>query len=59
MGFLELLTIVFIVLKLTANISWSWFWVLCPLYPAILLYLIIIFVFGGAVFCVWRGDKKK
>ena len=36
-GFLGLLTIVFVVLKLTHVIAWSWFWVLCPLYPALLL----------------------
>ena len=30
-GFGGLLTIVFIVLKLTKVISWSWFWVLSPI----------------------------
>ena len=29
-GFLELLTIAFIVLKLCAVIDWSWWWVLSP-----------------------------
>ena len=27
---LPILTIVFLVLKLTGNIDWSWFWVLSP-----------------------------
>lgn len=31
-GFCGLLTIVFIVLKLTNNIDWSWWWVLSPLW---------------------------
>ena len=31
-GFLGLLTIVFIVLKLTGNIAWSWWWVLAPIW---------------------------
>lgn len=30
-GFLGLLTIVFIVLKLTNVIDWHWFWVLSPM----------------------------
>lgn len=36
-GFLGLLTLLFIGLKLTGYISWSWFWVLSPtLIPLIL-----------------------
>lgn len=31
-GFLGVLAIVFIVLKLTGHITWSWFWVLTPLW---------------------------
>ena len=31
-GFLGLLTIVFVVLKITGHISWSWLWVLSPLW---------------------------
>lgn len=30
-GFVGLLTIVFIVLKLVGVINWSWFWVLSPI----------------------------
>jgi hypothetical protein len=40
-GFGGLLTIVFIVLKLTGQISWSWWWVLCPIWGSIALVLII------------------
>lgn len=29
-GFVELLTILFIGLKLTGYVDWSWFWVLSP-----------------------------
>jgi len=47
-GFLGLLTIAFIVLKLCAVIDWSWWWVLSPtLIPlgiAILGMLILLFV---------------
>ena len=31
-GFCGLLTVAFIVLKLTHVIAWSWWWVLCPLW---------------------------
>lgn len=31
-GFVGLLTIVFIVLKLIGKITWSWWWVLSPLW---------------------------
>lgn len=40
-GFLGVLTIVFIVLKLCNVITWSWFWVLSPT----IIPLIILFVF--------------
>lgn len=43
-GFLGLLTIVFIVLKLLDKITWSWFWVLSPLYPGVILLVVILLV---------------
>jgi len=36
-GFTGLLTIVFIILKLTHYIDWSWWWVLSPLWIELLL----------------------
>lgn len=42
-GFTGLLAILFIALKLTGVISWSWLWVLSPLWiPLVLLLLIAI-----------------
>lgn len=43
-GFLGLLAIVFIVLKLTNHIDWSWWWVTCPLWgpAAIVIFYFII-----------------
>lgn len=41
-GFTSLLTIVFIVLKLTNVINWSWWWVLSPIWIDIVLAIIII-----------------
>lgn len=48
-GFTGLLTIVFIVLKLTHVIDWSWWWVLSPIWilvALILLILLIAFLIG-------------
>lgn len=41
-GFTGLLTVAFIVLKLCGVISWSWWWVLSPIWISILLILLII-----------------
>ncbi len=41
MGFLETLTIVFIVLKLTAVIDWSWLYVFSPIFVAVGIYFLI------------------
>jgi hypothetical protein len=49
-NFLGLLTIVFITLKLTGYIAWSWWWVLSPLWlgfvVAITIFLIIAIIVG-------------
>jgi FtsH-binding integral membrane protein len=44
LGFTGLLTILFIGLKLTGYITWSWLWVLSPLWISALFALILIFV---------------
>ena len=45
-GFFSLLTIAFIVLKLTNVISWSWWWVLAPIWIpnaiALIIFAIVI-----------------
>ena len=41
-GFLGLLTLLFIGLKLTGHIAWSWVWVLAPLWIPISIALAII-----------------
>lgn len=48
-GFAGLLTIVFITLKLTGVIAWSWWWVLSPIWIGFgltLTFLAIILLFG-------------
>lgn len=41
-GFVGLLTILFIALKLTGYIDWSWWWVLSPLWIAAIMGLGVI-----------------
>ena len=37
-GFAEALTLLFIALRLTDHIDWSWIWVLAPIWITVLLY---------------------
>lgn len=52
-GFAGALTIVFIVLKLLGKITWSWWWVLSPIWISaivailfLLIYLILVIKWG-------------
>ena len=47
-GFTGLLTIVFIILKLLGKITWSWWWVLSPIWipwGIVIVILIVWFIF--------------
>lgn len=48
MGFTEVLTIIFIVLKLLGVIDWNWFLVLLPEIIAAIFYMIFIFIIVSA-----------
>ena len=48
-GFADLLTVLFIGLKLTGYIAWSWWWVLSPLWISAILVIVIL----GAV--AWKA----
>ncbi|MEE8143249.1 MAG: hypothetical protein V3T77_09120 [Planctomycetota bacterium] len=52
-GLLGLLCLMFVGLKLTDNISWSWWWVTCPLWIPVALFLA-----GAAAYVTWRVMKK-
>ena len=41
-GFTGILTIVFIVLKVTEVIDWQWIWVLSPLWIGVAVFLVIL-----------------
>lgn len=43
-GFVGLLTIAFVVLKLTGHIDWSWGWVLSPIWISFLVWFLIVVV---------------
>lgn len=43
-GFTGLLTIVFIVLKLLGIITWSWVWVLSPIWIEVILVILLLAV---------------
>lgn len=44
-GFAGLLAIVFIVLKLTKVITWSWIWVLSPLWVVWSLIIVLLIIY--------------
>lgn len=56
-GFLGALTILFIALKLTHVIDWSWWWVLAPLWIPVAVVLGIVAIVAIAVL-IMKGIKK-
>lgn len=53
-GFLHLLTLAFIVLKLTGYIGWSWLWVLSPLW----IYAVLVFSLN-LMLAVWQVREEE
>ncbi|RTL65877.1 MAG: hypothetical protein EKK42_20235 [Pseudonocardiaceae bacterium] len=47
MGLAEVLFVVFLVLKLTSVIDWSWWWVTAPLWVS-LAFLLLVIIGAGA-----------
>lgn len=63
-GSTTVLLIVFVVLKLTGNIDWSWWWVLSPMWMTLgLILLILPFVWffnaDNRRMRAWRRERKK
>lgn len=50
LGIGTILFLIFMTLKLTGDIDWSWWWVTAPLWIPILL---VVFIIGLAVFLYW------
>jgi hypothetical protein len=56
-GFVELLTILFIALKLTGYVNWPWIWVLSPLWiSASVGVLIVVCVLAFNAFERWMAS---
>lgn len=47
-GFLGLLTLIFITLKLIGTVHWSWFWVLSPIWIPVALWFVLAILAGVA-----------
>lgn len=47
-SFFGLLTVAFVVLKLTEHIDWSWWWVFAPLWIPVAIVLFVVIVLGVA-----------
>lgn len=56
-GFLGLLTIVFITLKLTHVIDWSWWWVLAPIWLPVAA-LVALLLMGASIDQYMRRHRK-
>jgi len=44
--FLQILTIVFVIFKLTGTIEWSWFWVFSPILIPLVLFIGFLLIIG-------------
>lgn len=60
-GFLGLLALIFITLKLTSVIDWPWIFVIAPLWPALFfigLFLVLMLVLAvDKILGYWRRKK--
>lgn len=59
MGFTEILTIVFIVLKLLGIIDWAWWLVLLPEIIMVAIYVIICIVHCWLAVSIRKEQKKR
>ena len=55
--FLSILCLIFITLKLTGYIAWSWWWVLAPIWVPISI-ILVVFVIVGMLY-VAENNKNK
>jgi hypothetical protein len=58
-GFSGILFIVFLILKLTNVIAWSWWWVTAPLWITISLNILIIISIALFQFIIHRKKRNK
>lgn len=54
MGFFELLTLIFVIAKITGYIAWSWWWIFAPIMVHVALILGLFFiVIAFAIIKTW------
>lgn len=51
------LTLLFVTLKLTGFIAWSWWWVLSPLWIGLIV--VTVAVTAGLLYCYWKPECKS
>lgn len=56
-GFLSLLGLAFIILKLVGVINWSWWLVLLPLYIPVISVLVLLIFLGIIIFCSIKSPE--
>lgn len=56
-----ILFVVFLVLKLTGEISWSWWWVTCPLWAGLLIAMLagLVMLLMHIAVIVYYDIKKR
>ena len=58
-GFSSLLLLLFIALKLTGHITWSWWWVLSPIWIPIAVTVLLFSIWVLVVYIKKKKEKKK
>ena len=59
-GFIGLLFLIFLTLKLTGHIAWSWWWITAPLWGSFAIILVLFGLFAlGVVVCAIIGALFK
>lgn len=57
-GFCGALTLLFIALKLCGTITWSWLWVLSPLWIGLSVFFVVLAVFSIVSIILLTREKK-
>jgi ABC-type polysaccharide/polyol phosphate export permease len=57
-GILTIMFVVFVTLKLTGNIDWSWWWVTSPLWlPVAILFFVLSVLFIAGIITLYSKGK--
>lgn len=58
-GFPTVLFLVFLILKLTDKIDWSWWWVTAPLWISAGLGVLGVIIYIVVLCCIYRSRKRE